>query len=82
MSQLATAVSAGGPLSSPLPVPADVDCSWKPFGRHRPRCVRSLGCGGGLNGGVSSSDKSNYKQLLGAMDYSFLCAYAVGMYLR
>ncbi|XP_008277681.1 glycerol-3-phosphate transporter [Stegastes partitus] len=25
--------------------------------------------------------KSNYKQLLGAMDYSFLCAYAVGMYL-
>uniref|UniRef100_A0A3B4BJD1 Major facilitator superfamily (MFS) profile domain-containing protein n=1 Tax=Periophthalmus magnuspinnatus TaxID=409849 RepID=A0A3B4BJD1_9GOBI len=24
---------------------------------------------------------SNYKQLLGAMDYSFLCAYAVGMYL-
>uniref|UniRef100_A0A8C2WQA9 Solute carrier family 37 member 1 n=1 Tax=Cyclopterus lumpus TaxID=8103 RepID=A0A8C2WQA9_CYCLU len=23
----------------------------------------------------------NYKQLLGAMDYSFLCAYAVGMYL-
>lgn len=28
------------------------------------------------------SDKSNYKQLLGAMDYSFLCAYAVGMYVR
>ncbi|XP_068875400.1 glucose-6-phosphate exchanger SLC37A1 isoform X3 [Aphelocoma coerulescens] len=27
-------------------------------------------------------DKSNYKQLLGALDYSFLCAYAVGMYLR
>ncbi|XP_076858694.1 glucose-6-phosphate exchanger SLC37A1 [Brachyhypopomus gauderio] len=26
-------------------------------------------------------DKDNYKQLLGAMDYSFLCAYAVGMYL-
>uniref|UniRef100_A0A0B8RUK5 Glycerol-3-phosphate transporter-like n=1 Tax=Philothamnus irregularis TaxID=1899461 RepID=A0A0B8RUK5_9SAUR len=26
-------------------------------------------------------DKSNYKQLLGALDYSFLCAYAVGMYL-
>ncbi|XP_062983623.1 glucose-6-phosphate exchanger SLC37A1 [Elgaria multicarinata webbii] len=25
--------------------------------------------------------KSNYKQLLGALDYSFLCAYAVGMYL-
>uniref|UniRef100_A0AAX7U6B9 Major facilitator superfamily (MFS) profile domain-containing protein n=1 Tax=Astatotilapia calliptera TaxID=8154 RepID=A0AAX7U6B9_ASTCA len=25
--------------------------------------------------------KSNYKQLLGAMDYSFLCAYAIGMYL-
>uniref|UniRef100_A0A669DID0 Solute carrier family 37 member 1 n=1 Tax=Oreochromis niloticus TaxID=8128 RepID=A0A669DID0_ORENI len=23
----------------------------------------------------------NYKQLLGAMDYSFLCAYAIGMYL-
>uniref|UniRef100_A0A672I5G3 Major facilitator superfamily (MFS) profile domain-containing protein n=1 Tax=Salarias fasciatus TaxID=181472 RepID=A0A672I5G3_SALFA len=29
----------------------------------------------------STWDKSNYKQLLGAMDYSFLCAYAVGMYL-
>ncbi|XP_063743703.1 glucose-6-phosphate exchanger SLC37A1 isoform X2 [Eleginops maclovinus] len=26
-------------------------------------------------------DKRNYRQLLGAMDYSFLCAYAVGMYL-
>ncbi|KAI5618598.1 glucose-6-phosphate exchanger SLC37A1 isoform X2, partial [Silurus asotus] len=26
-------------------------------------------------------DKGNYKQLLGAMDYSFLCAYAIGMYL-
>uniref|UniRef100_A0A4W4FFY5 Major facilitator superfamily (MFS) profile domain-containing protein n=1 Tax=Electrophorus electricus TaxID=8005 RepID=A0A4W4FFY5_ELEEL len=26
-------------------------------------------------------DKGNYKQLLGTMDYSFLCAYAVGMYL-
>ncbi|XP_078416555.1 glucose-6-phosphate exchanger SLC37A1 isoform X3 [Cetorhinus maximus] len=25
-------------------------------------------------------DKSNYKQLLGALDYSFLCAYAIGMY--
>uniref|UniRef100_A0A673FU63 Glycerol-3-phosphate transporter-like n=1 Tax=Sinocyclocheilus rhinocerous TaxID=307959 RepID=A0A673FU63_9TELE len=24
---------------------------------------------------------NNYKQLLGAMDYSFLCAYAIGMYL-
>ncbi|KAF6718224.1 Glycerol-3-phosphate transporter [Oryzias melastigma] len=26
-------------------------------------------------------DKKNYKQLLGTMDYSFLCAYAIGMYL-
>uniref|UniRef100_A0A8C1KHE2 Solute carrier family 37 member 1 n=1 Tax=Cyprinus carpio TaxID=7962 RepID=A0A8C1KHE2_CYPCA len=26
-------------------------------------------------------DRNNYKQLLGAMDYSFLCAYAIGMYL-
>ncbi|XP_060090200.1 glucose-6-phosphate exchanger SLC37A1 [Heteronotia binoei] len=26
-------------------------------------------------------DKSNYKELLGTLDYSFLCAYAVGMYL-
>ncbi|XP_059895848.1 glucose-6-phosphate exchanger SLC37A1 isoform X5 [Gadus macrocephalus] len=26
-------------------------------------------------------DKNNYKQLLGAMDYSFLFAYAIGMYL-
>ncbi|XP_056611569.1 glucose-6-phosphate exchanger SLC37A1 [Triplophysa dalaica] len=26
-------------------------------------------------------DRSNYKQLLGAMDYSFLFAYAIGMYL-
>uniref|UniRef100_A0A8C1ZN37 Solute carrier family 37 member 1 n=1 Tax=Cyprinus carpio TaxID=7962 RepID=A0A8C1ZN37_CYPCA len=29
----------------------------------------------------SSSNRNNYKQLLGAMDYSFLCAYAIGMYL-
>uniref|UniRef100_A0A8C5D3K7 Solute carrier family 37 member 1 n=1 Tax=Gadus morhua TaxID=8049 RepID=A0A8C5D3K7_GADMO len=28
-----------------------------------------------------STDKNNYKQLLGAMDYSFLFAYAIGMYL-
>ena len=27
-------------------------------------------------------DEGNYQQLLGALDYSFLCAYAVGMYLR
>lgn len=27
-------------------------------------------------------DQDNYQQLLGALDYSFLCAYAVGMYLR
>ncbi|TWW80281.1 Glucose-6-phosphate exchanger SLC37A1 [Takifugu flavidus] len=52
VSELATAMSAGGQL-----LHTDVGCSWKPF------------------------DKSNYKQLLGAMDYSFLCAYAVGMYL-
>uniref|UniRef100_A0A5F8HAE3 Major facilitator superfamily (MFS) profile domain-containing protein n=1 Tax=Monodelphis domestica TaxID=13616 RepID=A0A5F8HAE3_MONDO len=26
-------------------------------------------------------DKKNYQQLLGALDYSFLCAYAIGMYL-
>ncbi|XP_078089217.1 glucose-6-phosphate exchanger SLC37A1-like isoform X2 [Mustelus asterias] len=26
-------------------------------------------------------DRSNYKQLLGALDYSFLCAYAIGMYV-
>uniref|UniRef100_A0A671SL95 Solute carrier family 37 member 1 n=1 Tax=Sinocyclocheilus anshuiensis TaxID=1608454 RepID=A0A671SL95_9TELE len=26
-------------------------------------------------------NRNNYKQLLGAMDYSFLCAYAIGMYL-
>ncbi|XP_042543302.1 glucose-6-phosphate exchanger SLC37A1 [Dipodomys spectabilis] len=25
--------------------------------------------------------KSNYQQLLGALDYAFLCAYAIGMYL-
>uniref|UniRef100_H3DQ91 Major facilitator superfamily (MFS) profile domain-containing protein n=2 Tax=Tetraodon nigroviridis TaxID=99883 RepID=H3DQ91_TETNG len=60
VSELATAVSSGGPAPSPPstpPDPAGVDCSWKPF------------------------DGSHYKQLLGAMDYSFLCAYAVGMYL-
>ncbi|TRZ01048.1 hypothetical protein DNTS_033664 [Danionella cerebrum] len=54
-------------------------------------------CSRALEGTVSSSqrpglhpaldcswkpfDRNNYKQLLGAMDYSFLCAYAVGMYL-
>lgn len=27
-------------------------------------------------------DRDNYQQLLGALDYSFLCAYAIGMYLR
>ncbi|XP_045630123.1 glucose-6-phosphate exchanger SLC37A1 isoform X2 [Ursus americanus] len=27
-------------------------------------------------------DQDNYQQLLGALDYSFLCAYAIGMYLR
>ncbi|XP_036302571.1 glucose-6-phosphate exchanger SLC37A1 [Pipistrellus kuhlii] len=26
-------------------------------------------------------DRDNYQQLLGALDYSFLCAYAIGMYL-
>ncbi|XP_040278660.1 glucose-6-phosphate exchanger SLC37A1 isoform X2 [Bufo bufo] len=31
--------------------------------------------------GWAPFDKKNYKQLLGALDYSFLCAYAVGMYL-
>ncbi|KAM4794945.1 glucose-6-phosphate exchanger SLC37A1-like [Rhinophrynus dorsalis] len=31
--------------------------------------------------GWAPFDKQNYKQLLGALDYSFLCAYAVGMYL-
>lgn len=34
-----------------------------------------------VNCGWKPFDKSNYKQLLGAMDYSFLCAYAIGMYL-
>lgn len=32
--------------------------------------------------GWAPFDKNNYQQLLGALDYSFLCAYAVGMYLR
>ncbi|XP_053561681.1 glucose-6-phosphate exchanger SLC37A1 [Bombina bombina] len=31
--------------------------------------------------GWAPFDKKNYKQLLGTLDYSFLCAYAVGMYL-
>uniref|UniRef100_A0A8C6RWY2 Solute carrier family 37 (glycerol-3-phosphate transporter), member 1 n=1 Tax=Nannospalax galili TaxID=1026970 RepID=A0A8C6RWY2_NANGA len=31
--------------------------------------------------GWAPFDKSNYQQLLGALDYSFLCAYAIGMYL-
>lgn len=30
----------------------------------------------------SPADQDNYQQLLGALDYSFLCAYAIGMYLR
>ncbi|KAF6121760.1 solute carrier family 37 member 1 [Phyllostomus discolor] len=31
--------------------------------------------------GWAPFDQDNYQQLLGALDYSFLCAYAVGMYL-
>ncbi|KAK2504805.1 hypothetical protein MC885_015128 [Smutsia gigantea] len=31
--------------------------------------------------GWAPFDRDNYQQLLGALDYSFLCAYAVGMYL-
>ncbi|NP_001080464.1 solute carrier family 37 (glucose-6-phosphate transporter), member 1 L homeolog [Xenopus laevis] len=31
--------------------------------------------------GWAPFDKKNYKQLLGALDYSFLCAYAIGMFL-
>uniref|UniRef100_A0A5F8H1K1 Solute carrier family 37 member 1 n=1 Tax=Monodelphis domestica TaxID=13616 RepID=A0A5F8H1K1_MONDO len=31
--------------------------------------------------GWAPFDKKNYQQLLGALDYSFLCAYAIGMYL-
>nr|XP_020041435.1 glucose-6-phosphate exchanger SLC37A1 [Castor canadensis] len=31
--------------------------------------------------GWAPFDKNNYQQLLGALDYSFLCAYAIGMYL-
>uniref|UniRef100_A0A672ZG52 Solute carrier family 37 member 1 n=1 Tax=Sphaeramia orbicularis TaxID=375764 RepID=A0A672ZG52_9TELE len=40
-----------------------------------PLCTQDMDCS------WKPFDKSNYKQLLGAMDYSFLCAYAVGMYL-
>ncbi|KAG8518583.1 Glucose-6-phosphate exchanger SLC37A1 [Galemys pyrenaicus] len=32
--------------------------------------------------GWAPFDQDNYQQLLGALDYAFLCAYAVGMYLR
>ncbi|XP_049730899.1 glucose-6-phosphate exchanger SLC37A1 isoform X1 [Elephas maximus indicus] len=35
----------------------------------------------GTDCGWAPFDKDNYQQLLGALDYSFLCAYAVGMYL-
>ncbi|XP_021005174.1 glucose-6-phosphate exchanger SLC37A1 [Mus caroli] len=31
--------------------------------------------------GWAPFDKNNYQQLLGALDYAFLCAYAIGMYL-
>uniref|UniRef100_A0A9L0R6I4 Solute carrier family 37 member 1 n=1 Tax=Equus caballus TaxID=9796 RepID=A0A9L0R6I4_HORSE len=31
--------------------------------------------------GWAPFDRDNYQQLLGALDYSFLCAYAIGMYL-
>ncbi|XP_060054766.1 glucose-6-phosphate exchanger SLC37A1 [Erinaceus europaeus] len=31
--------------------------------------------------GWAPFDQENYQQLLGALDYAFLCAYAVGMYL-
>nr|XP_020730732.1 glucose-6-phosphate exchanger SLC37A1 isoform X1 [Odocoileus virginianus texanus]XP_020730733.1 glucose-6-phosphate exchanger SLC37A1 isoform X1 [Odocoileus virginianus texanus]XP_020730734.1 glucose-6-phosphate exchanger SLC37A1 isoform X1 [Odocoileus virginianus texanus] len=35
----------------------------------------------GTDCGWAPFDEDNYQQLLGALDYSFLCAYAVGMYL-
>ncbi|KAM9696464.1 glucose-6-phosphate exchanger SLC37A1 isoform 2-T3 [Dama dama] len=35
----------------------------------------------GTDCGWAPFDQENYQQLLGALDYSFLCAYAVGMYL-
>ncbi|KAB0398082.1 hypothetical protein E2I00_019730, partial [Balaenoptera physalus] len=35
----------------------------------------------GTDCGWAPFDEGNYQQLLGALDYSFLCAYAVGMYL-
>eukprot|EP00070_Physeter_catodon_P041592 XP_028348486.1 glucose-6-phosphate exchanger SLC37A1 [Physeter catodon] len=35
----------------------------------------------GTDCGWAPFDQDNYQQLLGALDYSFLCAYAVGMYL-
>nr|XP_058919980.1 glucose-6-phosphate exchanger SLC37A1 isoform X1 [Kogia breviceps]XP_058919982.1 glucose-6-phosphate exchanger SLC37A1 isoform X1 [Kogia breviceps]XP_058919983.1 glucose-6-phosphate exchanger SLC37A1 isoform X1 [Kogia breviceps]XP_058919984.1 glucose-6-phosphate exchanger SLC37A1 isoform X1 [Kogia breviceps] len=35
----------------------------------------------GTDCGWAPFDQGNYQQLLGALDYSFLCAYAVGMYL-
>lgn len=48
-------------------------------------CSPSSEPAAGLQSSVDCSwkpfDQRNYKQLLGAMDYSFLCAYAVGMYL-
>lgn len=62
------------------------DCSWKPFGWYPPLTdgpIRTeLGCFQSSVLEFVSSDKKNYKQLLGTMDYSFLCAYAIGMYLR
>ncbi|XP_037543051.1 glucose-6-phosphate exchanger SLC37A1, partial [Nematolebias whitei] len=42
---------------------------------HQPSLHSNLDCS------WKPFDKNNYKQLLGAMDYSFLCAYAVGMYV-
>uniref|UniRef100_A0A8B9Y3Q3 Solute carrier family 37 member 1 n=1 Tax=Bos mutus grunniens TaxID=30521 RepID=A0A8B9Y3Q3_BOSMU len=35
----------------------------------------------GTDCGWAPFDQDNYQQLLGALDYSFLCAYAIGMYL-
>ncbi|XP_074204474.1 glucose-6-phosphate exchanger SLC37A1 isoform X1 [Camelus bactrianus] len=37
--------------------------------------------GNGTDCGWAPFDQDNYQQLLGALDYAFLCAYAVGMYL-
>ncbi|ELK08475.1 Glycerol-3-phosphate transporter [Pteropus alecto] len=55
----------------------ETDCGWAPFELTWREDAAPLT----FAARVTHAGQDNYQQLLGALDYSFLCAYAVGMYL-